>query len=48
VNFLQALEVVDMTLVTFFISKSRLAIYGRTIGDVTLAEDSLIGLSKVL
>jgi hypothetical protein len=44
VKLFHALEVLDMTVVALFVSKSRLAIHGGTVGHVPLAKDSFIGL----
>ena len=43
-----ALKILDVAVVTFFVAESRLAIDGGTVGHITLAEDSLVGLCQVL
>jgi len=48
VKLLHALKILDVAVVTFFVAESRLAIDGGTVGHVTLAEDSLVGLCQVL
>ena len=47
-EFLQALKILDMTIVTFFVAESRLAVDGGTVRDVTLTEDAWVGLREVL
>jgi hypothetical protein len=44
VELLYTLEILDISMVAHFLSESRLAIDGGTVGHVTLAEDSFIGL----
>lgn len=48
VKLFHALEIFDMSVVALFVSESRLAIDGGTVGHVTLAKDSFIGLREVL
>jgi hypothetical protein len=48
VKIFHALEILDMSVVALFISESRLAIDGGTVGHVTLAKDPFIGLREVL
>lgn len=48
VEFLQALKILDVALVTFFVTESRLATDGGTICDVALTENSWVGLREVL
>ena len=47
-EFLQALKILDVTIVTFFAAESRLAVDGGTVRDVTLTEDAWVGLREVL
>ena len=44
VKLFHALKILNVTVVALFIPKSRLAIDGGTVGHVTLAKDSFIGL----
>lgn len=48
VEFLQALKILDVALVTFFVTESRLAVDRGTIRDVALTENSRVGLCEVL